>query len=71
MNKMLATVIASTFVFAAGAGIAADATKKEELTAEQRVEMRARAERLSKERAQATAPVKTDAAPAPKTTTTR
>ncbi len=65
MNKLLAAVVASAFVFSSASGYAADAVKKEELTKEQRVDMRNRADKLTQERAQAptSTQVKTDAAP--------
>ncbi len=66
MNKLLAAIVASTFAFGSVAGYAADAVKKEELTQEQRTEMRNRADRLVKERAQAPAPVKAQTQHAPK-----
>jgi RNA processing factor Prp31 len=66
MNKLLAAIVASTFAFAATAGMAADAVKKEELTQDQRTEMRNRADRLIKERAQAPTQVKADKQGAPK-----
>jgi hypothetical protein len=54
MNKLLVTLVASVFTFAAASGYAADAAKKkEELTAEQKTEIRDRAERLKAERAKA------------------
>jgi hypothetical protein len=61
MNKLLAVVVASTFVFGSVAGYAADTMKKEELTQEQRADMRGRAEKLTRERAQAPTQVKTSA----------
>lgn len=67
MNKLLAAIVASTFVFASTAGMAADAAKKrEDLTQEQRSEMRNRADKLVKERAQAPTPVKADKQGTPK-----
>jgi hypothetical protein len=64
MNKLLAAVVASAFVLGSASGFAADSVKKEELTKEQRVDMRNRADKLTLERAQApTTQVKTDAAP--------
>jgi hypothetical protein len=64
MRKLLSAVVASTLAFGSIAGFAADAVKKEELTQEQRTEMRNRADRLVKERAQA--PAKAQATHAPK-----
>ena len=69
MHKLLAVVVASTLAFGSVAGFAADAGKKEELTQEQRTEMRTRADRLVKERAQAPAPVKAQAQHTPKAKT--
>ena len=66
MNKLLAAIVASSFVLGSTTVIAADAAKKEELTQEQRSEMRSRADRLVKERAQTPTPVKADAQRAPK-----
>jgi hypothetical protein len=66
MHKLLAVVVASTLAFGSVAGFAADAVKKEELTQEQRTEMRNRADRLVKERAQAPAPVKAQTQSTPK-----
>jgi hypothetical protein len=66
MNKLLLAVVASAFAFGSASGFAADAVKKkEELTAEQKTEIRERVERLKTERAKATpavtpAPVKKD-----------
>lgn len=67
MKKLLATLVASAFTFAAAAGFAADAVKKkEELTAEQKTEIRDRVERLKTERAKAEqAKTSTPATPAP------
>jgi Ni/Co efflux regulator RcnB len=70
MNKLLIAVVASTFAFGSVAGYAADTTKKEELTKEQRTDMRSRADKLTQDRTQAGTPVKTDVkatAPAAKT----
>ena len=54
MNKLLIAIVASTFVLGSASGFAADATKKkEELTSEQKTEIRDRAERLKGERAKA------------------
>jgi hypothetical protein len=66
MNKLLAAIVASAFVFGSVSGFAADAAKKEELTKEQRVDMRNRADKLTQERAQAPTQVKTDAVQTPK-----
>jgi len=66
MHKLLAAIVVSTVAFGSVSAFAADAVKKEELTQEQRTDMRARADRLVKERAQAPAPVKTQAQQAPK-----
>lgn len=46
MNKLMAALVASTFAFASMSTIAADTTKKDELTVEQRAEMRARADQM-------------------------
>ncbi len=65
MNKILAAVVASAFAFGSVSGYAADTAKKEELTKEQRVDMRNRADKLTQERAQAPTPVKANAAKTP------
>jgi hypothetical protein len=65
MNKLLATIVASTFALTAVSGFAADTTKKEELTKEQRSEMRTRADKLAQARTEAPAPAKTAVTPAP------
>jgi hypothetical protein len=64
MSKLLAALVASTFALGSAAGFAADAAKKkEELTKEERAEMRSRAERLIAQRAaQPTAPEQARAA---------
>jgi Ni/Co efflux regulator RcnB len=52
MNKLLLAVVASAFALGSASGFAADATKKkEELTAEQKTEIRDRVERLKADRA--------------------
>ena len=66
MNKLLAAIVASTFALSCASGFAADAPKKEELTKDQRTEMRARADRLAAERATAGTQVKAEVKPAPK-----
>ena len=54
MNKLLAVIVASAFAFGSASGFAADAVKKkEELTAEQKTEIRDRADRLKTERVKA------------------
>jgi hypothetical protein len=69
MNKLMVAFVASAFVFGAASGHAADTAKKEELTKEQRTDMRNRADKLTQERAQAPTPVKTEVAPASKVKT--
>lgn len=59
MNKLLAAIVASTFVLSSVSAFAADAGKKDELTPDQRMEMRERADRLTKERAEASQHVNT------------
>ena len=49
MGKLLAVIAVSTFALASVSGIAADTAKKEDLTKEQRTEMRNRAEQLKTE----------------------
>ena len=55
MNKFIAATVASAFalgtVSTAVSAFAADAAKKDELTAEQRAELRDRAEKMKTERA--------------------
>lgn len=64
---MLVTLVASAFTFATGSSIAAETMKKkEELTAEQKTEIRDRVERLKTERAKAEqAKATSPTAPAP------
>ena len=68
MNKILAAVIASTFALGtlgAASSFAADTTKKkEELTAEQKTEIRDRVDRMKADRAKADQGKATPAAPA-------
>ena len=66
MKKLLAAIVASTFALSCVSGFAADSPKKEELTKEQRTEMRARADRLATERATTGTQVKAEVKPAPK-----
>jgi hypothetical protein len=66
MHKLLAAIVASAFAFGSVAGFAADAVKKDELTQEQRADMRNRADQLTKERAAGSTQVKAAAQPAPK-----
>ena len=49
MRKLLAAVVASAFVFGSLSGYAAEPAKKEELTKEQRADMRSRADKLTQE----------------------
>ncbi len=58
MNKVIAAAIASTLVFGSAAAVAASPTpaKKEELTREQRADMRNRAEKLTAERSSSARP---------------
>ena len=53
MSRLLALIVASTFVFGSAAGFAADTApkKKEDLTKEERAEMRSRADKLIAQRA--------------------
>ena len=51
MNKLLAVVVASTFALASVSGFAAGTVKLEDLTKEQRIDMRNRADNLIAERA--------------------
>ena len=66
MNKLLAIIVASTFALGCASGFAADSPKKEELTKEQRIEMRARADSLATERATTGNQVKAEVKTAPK-----
>ena len=66
MNKLLAAIVASTFALSCASGFAADAPKKEELTKDQRTEMRARADRLATERAATGTRIKAEVKSAPK-----
>ena len=51
MNKLLAAIVVSTFALGSVSGFAADAAKGDELTKEQRMDMRDRADKLTTERA--------------------
>jgi hypothetical protein len=51
MNKLLAAIVVSTFALGSVSGFAADAAKGDELTKEQRMDMRDRADKLTAERA--------------------
>jgi hypothetical protein len=65
MNKLLVALIASAFALGSASGFAADTVKKkEELTAEQKSEVRDRVERLKSERAKAEQGKATPATPA-------
>ena len=66
MNKLLTAIVASAFVLGSVSGYAADAVKKEELTKDQRADMRNRADKLAQERAHAPTQVKAQAAATPK-----
>jgi outer membrane murein-binding lipoprotein Lpp len=66
MHKILVAIVTSAFVIGSASGFAADTAKKEDLTKEQRVDMRNRADKLTQERAQASTQVKTVAKTAPK-----
>ena len=68
MNKLLAAIVASTFALGTVSGFAADAAKRDELTQEQRVDMRNRADQLTRARATGTeqVSVRTQHAPAAK-----
>jgi hypothetical protein len=50
MNKLIAAVVVSTFAFASASTFAADVTKKDELTVEQRSELRGRADQMKAQR---------------------
>ena len=66
MNKLLTIIVASTFALSCASGFAADSPKKEELTKDQRTEMRARADRLATERATTGNQVKAEVKTGPK-----
>ncbi|MEO7725984.1 MAG: hypothetical protein ABIS45_01890 [Burkholderiales bacterium] len=65
MHKLLAAIVASTFAFAS-VSFAAETVKKEELTQDQRADMRTRADQLTRARAADSTQVTTRVAPAPK-----
>jgi hypothetical protein len=56
MNRFIAAVVASAFAFGTVSTFAADAAKKDELTVEQRSEMRDRAARMKEHGQQTVAP---------------
>lgn len=58
MHKLLAAIVVSTLSLGSVSGFAADAVKKEELTQEQRSDMRNRADQLIKARAAGTTQAK-------------
>ncbi len=65
MHKLIAVFVASTFAFTS-VSFAATAVKKEDLTQEQRTDMRARADQLTRTRtAESTQQAKTRVEPAP------
>ena len=67
MNKLLVTLVATSFALGSASAFAADALKKkEELTSEQKTEIRDRAERMKTDRANADKAKNTPAAPAKK-----
>ena len=66
MNKLLAAVVASTFALGSASVFAADAAKTTELTKEERIEMRNRADKLTAERAATPIATKAQAQPAPR-----
>jgi len=51
MNQLIAAAVATAFALGTVSTFAADAARKDELTTEQRAEMRDRAERMKAERA--------------------
>ena len=67
MSKLVAVIVATTFALGAAAGFAADTAKKEELTKEERMEMRTRADKLIAERAANPQPASTTLEKAPVT----
>jgi hypothetical protein len=56
MYKLLAAIVVSTFALSCASGFAADTAKRDELTQEQRMDMRDRADKLTAERAAASKP---------------
>jgi len=67
MNKLLVTLVATSFALGSASAFAADALKKkEELTSQQKTEIRDRAERMKTDRANADKATTTPAAPAKK-----
>jgi outer membrane murein-binding lipoprotein Lpp len=69
MNKLLVAIVTSSFLFTTGSVLAADTAKKEDLTKEQRIDMRSRADQLTQARAQTSTPVKANASRTPKANT--
>lgn len=65
MHKLLAAIVASTFAFAS-VSFAAETVKKEELTQDQRADMRTRADQLTRARATEPTQVNTRVEAAPK-----
>ena len=65
MNKLLAAIVASTFALGAVSTYAAEAAKKDELTQEQRADMRNRADQLTRDRAAWTEQMSTRTSHAP------
>jgi Ni/Co efflux regulator RcnB len=64
MNKLLAAIVASAFALGAVSAYAADAVKKDEMTSEQRADLRNRADQLTRARATGTEQMGTKAQPA-------
>ncbi len=54
MQKLIAAIVATTFAFTSVAGFAADAAKREDLSQDQRADLRSRADQLSRSRANGT-----------------
>ncbi len=63
MIRLIAAIVASTFAFSSVSGFAATAAQREDLTQEQRKEMRTRADRLKAERAAAPTPANVQVEP--------
>lgn len=66
MKKLLAAIVISTLALVSVTGFAADSAKRDELTQDQRADMRNRAEKLTAERAAGASHVKADTKHAPK-----
>jgi hypothetical protein len=66
MKKLFAAIVASTFALSGVAALAAERAKREDLTQDQRADMRTRADQLSRARASGTEQAQPKAQPAAK-----